>query len=124
MVSVPRFASSVRGVGCAAAPAWVGRGLLVTALFVLMSICHGAMLPGQAAAASLQEHVPVHALDCATDVKAAAPSSIVAKFLPAVQLMGDAAALASVVEPPVEPASLASTEPPAVRRARLQVFLI
>lgn len=106
------------------APAWLGRGILLCTLFLLMSICHAAVLPGPASAAPVQEKAPVHAVDCAIDIAASTPSTAAAKFLWSAQQAGHAVAPTAIGEPVIGPPAPAPADPPAVRRARLQIFLI
>lgn len=111
-------------VGRVVPPVWLGRVLLLSALFVLMAICHGALLPAPAMAAAAQEHLPVHTLDCAVDIEAAAPFPATAKFVSSAYPATDIVVIASTVQAVVWSPDAYPVDPPAVRRARLQVFLI
>lgn len=119
-----RVAPRPRVAGRTIASVWLGRGMLFTMLFLLLSICHGAVLPGQTMAAPSQEHLPVHVPDCAVDVEAAAPSPLPTKVMPSAQPVRDPLALALRIEPLSGLPDAVPVDSPAVRRARLQLFLI
>lgn len=121
---VTRIARRPRMVGRAPAPVWLGRGILLCMLFLLMSLCHAALLPQPAMAAPVQEKLPIHAVDCAVDIAASTPSTVTVKFLSMVQPAEHSGTSLVAGKPVLAPAASAPVDLPAERRARLQVFLI
>lgn len=109
------------------------RPLAVSGLFLLLSLCHGVVIAGASGAIgpaaepvefAAHDQAPAHGVDCAADLDAAAPSAAGNRvawtgvpFAP----LGPGSAWAP---PAVSPRGTVAIDPPAVRRALLQIFLI
>ena len=106
---------------------------MLSALFFLMSLCHGSVLAAVAGAAmpadqslatAARDGVPAHLVDCAVDSEAAAPSTASAGIAWGGSLLGEPAWLLGLDQPVAEPPDTAPFCTPGVRRALLQIFLI
>ena len=107
--------------------------LAMSLLFLLLSLFHGVVMAGATGTAvplaepvefAAHDRIPAHAVDCAVDLEAAAPSASVIRA-PWIALPPALPASAPAWEPPtVGPPAAAAIGSPGERRALLQIFRI